>query len=71
MACDICGKRGCQLVDLLDSHKTAEIHQVCDECRQVLDVHKRKLQAVTTNILLDWFKRFMNERRATHQGGAA
>jgi hypothetical protein len=32
MACDICGKRGWQLVDLLDSHKTPESHQICDEC---------------------------------------
>ena len=68
MACDICGKRGVPLVDLLDSHKTSDIHQVCDECRRVLDTHKSKLQTVTMGILLDWFKRFMTERKNSING---
>lgn len=62
-SCDICGKESSYLADLLSSHQTKEIKEVCRDCEKVLNEHKSKLQDVTVNILLDWFKRFMIARR--------
>lgn len=66
-SCDICGTRTDRLTDLLESHKTKEIQEVCGDCETILNAHKSKLQIVTTNILLDWFKRFMENMKAEEQ----
>jgi hypothetical protein len=55
------------LTDLLESHKTRDIQEVCRSCEEVLNDHKRKLQSVTTKILLDWFKRFMENMKMERQ----
>lgn len=62
--CDVCLEKTNDLVDLLESHRTIEINEVCQPCRKVLDSHKSKLQTVTSRLLLDWFKRFMENKRA-------
>jgi len=64
MACDICGKKGTRLSDLLDCHKTTDVHQVCGECEAILNKHKSKLQSVTSRILIHWMRRFIDELRA-------
>ena len=62
--CDVCLEKTDDLVDLLESHRTMEINEVCQPCRKVLDFHKSKLQTVTSSLLLDWFKRFMENKRS-------
>lgn len=64
MACDICGKTGTSLADLLDSYKTDEIQAICPECEKVVNAHKRKLQHWTDTLLARLLKRFMLVRRS-------
>lgn len=59
MACDICGKKGCDLVDLRDSYKTDDIQQICHGCEYTVNKHLFKLKNSTHRILCDWMKRFM------------
>ena len=62
MACDICGKKGGQLNDLITAYKTDEVQQVCDDCERDLNEHLGKLRSVTHNILVSWMKRFISEK---------
>ncbi len=66
--CDVCGKNTDRLADLLETHQTPDIKEVCYDCEKVLNKHKANLQYVTANLLLDWFKRFMEERKAQAKG---
>jgi hypothetical protein len=65
MACDICGKTGTPLTDLLDSYKTDDIQQVCDGCAKAINKHVSKIRVVTTNIHFDLAKRFMRALKGT------
>lgn len=65
MACDICGKTGVPLVDLMDSYKTSEIAQICPECEKVVNVRLAKIKTVTHNIAADLIKRFMSVLRGS------
>lgn len=64
MACDICGKTGTSLADLLDSYKTTDIQSICPECEKAVNAHQRKLQNWTTTLLTRLLKRFMQVRRS-------
>lgn len=66
--CDVCGLKTGSLIELLETHKTPEIQEICPDCEKVLNAHKSKLQHVTANLLLDWFKRFMEQRKANLKG---
>ena len=63
MACDICGKVGTPLADLLDSYKTDEIKAICPECEKIVNAQKRKLQSWTFTLLERLLKQFMLVRR--------
>jgi hypothetical protein len=39
MACDLCGKRGTDLIPLLDSYKTEEVQSICASCVGVVVVN--------------------------------
>ena len=59
MACDLCGKRGCHLVDLRDVYQTPEVQQVCFECEETINAQLRKVQNVAAKITFDAVKRFI------------
>lgn len=63
MACDICGKTGTGLNDLLPVYQSDGIKAVCPVCEKVLNARLRKLRGVTTSICIEWFKRFMRVRK--------
>lgn len=64
MACDMCGKTGTRLADLLDSYKTDDIQSICPECEKAVDAQKRKLQTWTATLLNRLLKRFVQVRRS-------
>lgn len=59
MACDICGKTGTSLNDLLDGYKTDEIKAICPECETTINKQLGKIRDVTHNIMRTLLKRFM------------
>ena len=63
MACDICGKTGTPLADLLDGYKTDDIQAICPECETIVNAHKRKLQKWTFTLLARLLKQFMRARK--------
>lgn len=63
MACDMCGKTGTPLVDLVNSYKTNEIAVICHDCERVVNKQLNKVRQVTSNILVDTMKRFMLNRK--------
>ena len=63
MACDICGKVGTPLADLLEPYQTDEIKAICPECEKVVNDQKRKLQSWTSTLLARLLKQFMRARR--------
>ena len=68
MACDMCGKKGCELVKLRDCYQTDDVKDVCTDCCTVIDKHLSKLRMVTHNILVDTLRRFIGIRRKELQG---
>lgn len=62
MACDICGKRGTALADLLDGYKTADIKAICPECERIVNKQVWKIRDVQDGFLKTLVKRFMTER---------
>jgi len=68
MACDICGKTGTPLADLLESYQTDDIKAICPECESIVNKKRGKLQSMVFNMLAVLLKRFMVEKRAKHQG---
>ncbi len=68
MACDICGKTGNDLIDLLDAYQTKDIKQICSKCETDVNSHLGKLRKVTSKMNRMWLKRFMlvkKEKSAT------
>ena len=63
MACDICGKTGTTLEDLLDQYQTDDIKQICPECANDVNAHLRKLRKVTNQMNRIWLKRFMRNKK--------
>lgn len=59
MACDLCGKTGTYLSDLLDSYKSDDIQAICPDCEATINKQLRKIRGVTTNIQIGLVKRFL------------
>lgn len=68
MACDICGKTGTSLNDLLTVYQVDGIKAVCPECEKVLNDRLSKLRRLTTSICTEWFKRFIRIRKGESHG---
>lgn len=64
MACDICGKTGTHLVDLLDAYQTSDIKAICPACEKVVNRKNGKLLTMVLNIKSDLMKRFIQETRS-------
>lgn len=59
MACDICGKTGTSLTDLLDIYQTDDIKQMCPDCAKVVNKHLGKIQSSAGKIQRSLLKSFM------------
>jgi hypothetical protein len=66
MACDICGKTGTNLVDLLDAYQTADIKAICPACEKIVNRKNGKLLSMVLNMKQDLMKRFMQETKAAN-----
>ena len=59
MACDLCGKTGTYLRDVLNIYKSDSIQAVCPDCEATINKQLRKIREVTTDIQIGLFKRFL------------
>ena len=59
MACDICGKKGTPLIDLLSSYQTENIKAICSVCESVVNGKNSKLLTLTMKIKQTLFKSWM------------
>lgn len=66
MACDLCNKRGRELVDVTRDYQTEEVQAVCSDCATLLNDHLWKIRALNHNILIIWMKKFIAEHQARH-----
>lgn len=64
MACDICGKTGNTLVDLLSIYQTIDIKQICSKCESDINIHLGKLRIMTNKMNRTWLQKFMIIRKA-------
>jgi hypothetical protein len=71
MACDICGKTGCNLESLLDIYKTKDIQQICGDCSGIVNRKNSNLLSMVLNIKNDLLKRFIRERKSYFGRAAA
>jgi len=63
MACDICGKTGTTLDDLIEQYKTDKIEQLCPGCMKQVNDHLWKLRAMSNKMNTTWLKSFMQNTR--------
>ncbi len=64
MACDLCGKVGCELEAIREFYATEDIQHVCPACTKVLNAQVMKLQSWTARLQQALMRRFMTERKA-------
>lgn len=63
MACDICGKTGVELEDLLKSYATKQIQQVCPGCLKTVNKQLWDIKELSTKFTQTGLKRFMRVMR--------
>ncbi len=63
MACDICGKTGTRLEDLLSIYQTDDIKQICPECGKDVNKQLDKIKKLTSGLTRTFLKRFMKIKR--------
>lgn len=63
MACDICGKTGTPLADLLTAYQTPDIKSICPECEGIVNRKHGKLLSMVLNIKTDLLKRFLRQQK--------
>lgn len=63
MACDLCGKKGVQLEDLLSIYKTDDVQQICGSCASLATKQVSKAQRVAGLIQRGWVKRWLTNKR--------
>lgn len=66
MACDVCGKTGTPLEDLLKPYQTDDIKAVCPECEEIINEQHSKLTDAVYKIRAEWLKRFIQNMRSRH-----
>lgn len=67
MACDICGKVGTELADLLTSYQTAEIKAICPSCEKIINTKNGKLLDLVLNIKRKLFVEFITQLRGSYK----
>lgn len=63
MACDVCGKKGTTLNDLLKQYSTNDIKAVCPDCERVINKQHSELTDAVFKIRAEWLKRFIRNRK--------
>ena len=63
MACDIFGKTGTRLEDLMGQYQTSDIKQICPECAVEVNRQLDKLKMVTHGMVKYWLKKFMGIKK--------
>jgi hypothetical protein len=66
MACDICGKTGTTLIDLLAQYQTSDIKAICPDCESVVNRTNGRLLSMVLKIKSELLKRFMREKKIKH-----
>ena len=67
MACDICGKKGCSLVQLYTQYQTDDIKDICGDCERDVNNHLWKIRSLNQGILERFLKRFMANKKEANQ----
>ena len=60
MACDMCGKKGDDLVRLRDGYQTPEVKDVCNECRVLADKELDRLRTISHAWVKKKMQRFVS-----------
>lgn len=68
MACDICGKTGTSLNDLLNSYRAPGIHSICPDCERVVNQRVRRHFDAAHRHRVRTVVRFMRSLQAVHIG---
>jgi hypothetical protein len=63
MACDICDKKGTELINLVADYQTKDIACVCPECASRVNDHLWKLRAMSRKQENIFLKIFMKENK--------
>jgi hypothetical protein len=69
MSCDICGKKGTPLADLLDVYKTDEVKAICYDCEKVVNARNGVLLTWALRLKSVLLKRYIKERQETFTKG--
>jgi hypothetical protein len=67
MACDICGKKGTTLSDLLDAYKTDDIKSICPACEKIVNRKSSSLLTFVLKMRTDLLRRFMQQMKSTQE----
>ena len=59
MACDLCGKTGTRLNDLLGIYKLDDVQVICPDCESTINKQLNKIKDVTLKLNINLFKRFL------------
>ncbi len=59
MACDICGKTGTRLIELLSDYQTDSIKCICHECTETVEDHLAKIKQIQFRMTQSLFRRFL------------
>ena len=59
MACDMCGKTGCDLVRLNEGYKTDDIQDICSDCSRLVNDHLWKLRKVMDGTVKTTLKKWI------------
>ena len=58
MACDLCGKKGVQLIALRDMYKTNDVSDICSSCEAVVNKQLRKIQGFASLLIPKLMKQY-------------
>ena len=70
MECDICGRRVMKaenLIELVDSAKTADIREVCHVCLKDINTQSAKIAEVARKLKDGWLRTWITNLRAKKQ----
>lgn len=63
MACDICGKTGCDLEQLKSEYQTDKISDLCSDCLRDVNKHLWEVRKMEMKMTMGLVKRFMTNLR--------
>lgn len=66
MQCDLCGKEGVPVSNLVSHYQTDAIKQVCGSCEGKINLHIREVQVMQRKMLHGLIKSFMVNFKDKH-----